>query len=82
MLPNRFANPFAPSRRARPAGPSCRGGASSLLRLAQPASPRLPTPLALSGWMSRAADVLLPVTGLHGHFAASEFGRGSHTAAP
>ncbi len=81
MLLNRYANSVAPSRRARPAGPSCRGGASSLLRLGQPASPRLPTPGALSGWMSRAADALLPVTGLHGHFAASEFQRSTHRAA-
>jgi hypothetical protein len=39
----------------RPAGPHCRGGASSLLRLAQPAAPRLPGPLALAEWVSRAA---------------------------
>lgn len=39
----------------RPAGPHCRGGASSLLRLSQPATPRLPTPLDLADWMSRAA---------------------------
>jgi hypothetical protein len=40
---------------SRPAGPHCRGGASSLLRLSQPATPRLPTPLDLADWMSRAA---------------------------
>ena len=50
------------SRRVRPAHPSCRGGASSLLRLTQPAT-RLPTPLDLSDWASRAASVVLPVTG-------------------
>ena len=38
----------------RPARPHCRGGASSLLRLAQPATPRLPTRLDLSDWISRA----------------------------
>ncbi len=54
----------APSlRRARPANPSCRGGASSLLRLTQTASTRLPSAPALSEWMSHAASVLLPVTG-------------------
>ena len=50
-------------RRLRPAGPSCRGGASSVLRLTQPAARRLPTGLDLSDWMSRAASVLMPVTG-------------------
>lgn len=40
MTPNTAA--FKTPRRARRAGPSCRGGASSLLRLAQPAAPVLP----------------------------------------
>ena len=53
----------AAHRRARPANPSCRGGASSVLRLAQPAAPRLPSTLDLSDWMSHAASVLMPVTG-------------------
>jgi len=51
--------------RARPAGPRCRGGASSLLRLAQPGDRRLPTAVELGVWMSRAAGALMPVTGLH-----------------
>jgi hypothetical protein len=51
--------------RARPAGPHCRGGASSLLRLTPPADRRLPTAVELGDWMSRAASVLMPVTGLH-----------------
>ena len=50
-------------RRVRPANPSCRGGASSVLRLTQPAAKRLPTTLDLSDWMSHAASVLMPVTG-------------------
>ena len=50
-------------RRVRPANPSCRGGASSVLRLTQPAAQRLPTALDLSDWMSHAASVLMPVTG-------------------
>ena len=50
-------------RRGRPANPSCRGGASSMLRLTQAASTRLPSAPALSDWMSHAASVLLPVTG-------------------
>jgi hypothetical protein len=37
-------------RRHRPAGPRCRGGVSSVLRLAQPAIP------TLSDWIGRAAD--------------------------
>lgn len=67
---------FSTVRRGRPAGPSCRGGASSLLRLAQPEAKRLPGTLDLAEWASRAAAVLMPVTGLHGTFAASEFGPG------
>jgi hypothetical protein len=42
-----------PNRRI---SPNCRGGASSLLRLAQPSTPRLPAALDLSAWVSRAAD--------------------------
>jgi hypothetical protein len=45
------------SRRTRRAAPSCRGGASSMLRLAQPATPRQGN---LSSWLSRAASVLAP----------------------
>lgn len=52
-------------RRARPANPSCRGGASSVLRLTQSGASRLPSTLDLSGWMSHAASVLMPVTGPH-----------------
>jgi hypothetical protein len=63
-------------RRGRPASPSCRGGASSLLRLAQTEAKRLPGTADLAEWASRAAAVLLPVTGLHTGFAASEFGPG------
>jgi hypothetical protein len=59
---NRSAKSLSP-RRLRPANPSCRGGASSVLRLSQPAAQRLPTALDLSDWMSRAASVLMPVTG-------------------
>ena len=61
---NRTAKASSPAlRRVRPASPSCRGGASSVLRLAQPAAKRLPTALDLSDWMSHAASVLMPVTG-------------------
>lgn len=45
----------ANAKPSRPISPRCRGGASSLLRLSQPAAPRLPTPLDLAEWMSRAA---------------------------
>ena len=62
---NRTTVKSSTTRRARPANPSCRGGASSVLRLAQPAAPRLPTTIDLSGWMSHAASVLMPVTGPH-----------------
>jgi hypothetical protein len=58
----RTASTTAP-RRARPANPSCRGGASSMLRLTQTASQRLPSAPSLSDWISHATAVLLPVTG-------------------
>lgn len=64
----RSAKPLAP-RHPR-ATPRCRGGASSVLRLTQPAAPRLPTPRDLSDWMSRAAPELMPVTGPHADFAS------------
>ncbi|MBS0444690.1 MAG: hypothetical protein JSR59_01955 [Proteobacteria bacterium] len=50
----------APMRRVRPATPSCRGGASSLLRLTSPSGGRLPGNGDLNGWMTRAAAALLP----------------------
>ncbi len=63
---NRSArNAFSTPRRLRPATPSCRGGASSVLRLTQPGAQRLPTALDLGDWASRAASVMLPVTGPH-----------------
>ena len=73
----RTSRTTAPTRRARPTGPSCRSGASSLLRLTQPASTRLPTALDLSGWVGRAASIFLPVTGPLAAFAQSEFGHGA-----
>jgi len=53
----------ASPRRLRPVTPNCRGGASSLLRLTQPAAPRLPSAFELTDWASRAAQAVLPVTG-------------------
>ena len=50
-------------RRMRAATLQGHGGASSVLRLVQPAPKRLPTPLDISDWMSQAASVLMPVTG-------------------
>jgi hypothetical protein len=63
------------TRRNRPAGPHCRGGASSLLRLANPAAPRLPKSANLSDWISRAATRLLGAADPTPAFAASEFTR-------
>jgi len=51
------------AKRSRPVNPSCRGGASSMLRLAQSTPQRLPSSAALGEWVSHAASVLLPVTG-------------------
>ena len=47
--------------RSRRAAPSCRGGVSSLLRLAQAAAPRLPSTHALGDWVSRAMSVSSPM---------------------
>jgi hypothetical protein len=71
----------ANSRRGRPTGPRCRGGASSLLRLAQPTTPRLPAAVDLSGWISRASRVFGPSVGLQTAFATSDFGRSMFSAA-
>ena len=62
---NRSARPTAASalKRTRPVNPRCRGGASSMLRLTQSGSQRLPSSSALGEWVSHAASVLLPVTG-------------------
>ena len=55
----------------RRTAPSCRGGASSLLRLSQPATSRLPSSLDIGGWISRAAQALkLPAVPA---FAPSDF---------
>ncbi len=61
--------------RSRRAAPSCRGGASSLLRLAQPAAPRLPSTQDLGDWVSRAFGALLPMAAPPG-FAPSELNAG------
>jgi len=59
------------SLKARRAAPSCRGGVSSVLRLAQPVAPRLPSKLDIEGWVSRAANALrLPQVP---QFAPSDF---------
>ena len=50
-------------RRVRPAQLAWSGGASSLLRLTAPGGRRLPTVHDLGDWVSRAASVVLPVTG-------------------
>jgi hypothetical protein len=61
--------------RQRPTGPHCRGGASSLLRLANPAAARLPKATDLSDWISRAAGLLGATASARPAFAASEFSR-------
>jgi len=58
-MPSGFA-PLARPRRMRAAAHSVHGGASSLLRLAQPAGTRWPTGSALAEWAHRAAVALAP----------------------
>jgi hypothetical protein len=72
----RSAKSLAP-RRLRPATPHCRGGASSVLRLTQPAAPRLPSGPDLSDWLGRATGELMPVTGPHAGFASRAGATGS-----
>ena len=61
-------------RLARPATPSCRGGASSLLRLAQPAvSATASRGIQVTAWLARAAGVLTPVPAEALHVRPSEF---------
>ena len=52
--------PLARPRRMRAAAHSVHGGASSLLRLAQPSSPRWPSGTALAEWAQRASAALTP----------------------
>jgi hypothetical protein len=57
--------------KGRRAAPSCRNGVSSVLRLAQPAAPRLPSKIDIESWVSRAANALrLPQVP---QFAPSDF---------
>jgi len=62
MLQTRTAR-SATARRGRPVNPSCRGGASSMLRLTQAASQRLPSSIDLGEWLGRATCAPMPVTG-------------------
>jgi hypothetical protein len=57
LTPRLKATP-APRPPRRAAAPTCRGGASSLLRLTQPGASRLPSSLDLGGWISRATQAL------------------------
>jgi len=52
---SRFAKPAPFSRRT---SPRCRGGASSMLRLAQPEVSRLPSRIDVVGWVRRAGEAL------------------------
>jgi hypothetical protein len=74
-MPTSNRSSTAPSvSRRRKAAPSCRGGASSLLRLAPPVSTR--QGLAgknLSGWLTRAASVLSPSASASVQVRANEF---------
>lgn len=62
----------------RVTGPSCRGGASSLLRLSRADSMRLPSVGNLSGWVQRAAAMLsASAQSTQPTFSGSEYGVGS-----
>jgi hypothetical protein len=58
-MPSGFA-PLARPRRMRAAAHSVHGGASSLLRLAQPVAARWPSGSALAEWAQRASAALAP----------------------
>jgi hypothetical protein len=59
QMPSGFA-PLARPRKLRAAASRVHGGASSLLRLAQPGGVRLPTRGDLAEWAQRAAAVVGP----------------------
>lgn len=59
----------APRRQRRPA-PSCRGGASSMLRLAVPAKP---LQAQLSGWLGRATKTWSPAAAAVLQLGAGDF---------
>lgn len=72
------SQPGSNSRRGN--APSCRGGASSLLRLSQPGSARLPSAQHLAGWVQRAAAMFRASPRAQAHapgFSVSEYGVGS-----
>jgi len=58
-MPSGFA-PLARPRRMRAAAHSVYGGASSLLRLAQPAGVRFPTGSALAEWAQKVSVAMAP----------------------
>jgi hypothetical protein len=59
-MPSGFAPLLNRPRKLRAAATSLQGGASSLLRLAQPGGVRLPTRSDLTEWASRASAALVP----------------------
>lgn len=61
------------SRRLRPASHGVHGGASSMLRLAQPGAQRLPAGNVLAQWMQRASAALAPEMALVADDAPSAF---------
>lgn len=58
-MPSGFA-PLARPRKLRAAASRVNGGASSLLRLAQPGGVRLPTRSDLTEWAQRASAAMVP----------------------
>lgn len=58
-MPSGFV-PLARPRKLRPATTSMHGGASSLLRLAQPGGVRLPTRSDLTEWAQRVSAAMVP----------------------
>ncbi len=60
---------FSLTRRVRPHAPSCRSGASSMLRLAQPVSPMA----ALMSGMRHSAHAIAPSVTAHDDFAPSRW---------
>jgi hypothetical protein len=76
MTPKRTTPRTGPA--ARPAGgPSCRGGASSVLRLARADSSRLPSLTRLSSWVKRATAMIGASPRARPAFSVSEYGVGS-----
>lgn len=79
-MPSGFA-PLPRPRRMRAAAHSVHGGASSLLRLTQPAGARWPSGSALAEWAQRASAAMAPEMVAVADYASEAFVTPLHPSA-